>query len=274
MADQTVATQREVTTDEVAHFHEHGWAMLRGLVAPAVCAEILSGLKELMGKHGDRPPAMGTGTTGSFQPGGFFSDYTRPSENNDFIREVAHAREAGHNGQLMLGRDVPVRFWVDLGACKLPEGRPTELGGGSGPTAWHQDFEMPFDRTGATCNFWLALVDMEPEMGTMRFMSGSHHEGALGRMRGETLFETYPGLRERYPVSDPISYSVGDATVHHPLILHSAGANETSQPRWAYIRVYMAADTLYNGATYRWTDDLGLANLSTFDHPRFPLVYP
>jgi len=275
MSDQITATQREVTAEEAERYRENGWAFLPGLVSPDVCEGVLKGLKKLMGTDGDRPPQMESeGRTGSFQPGGFFSDYTRPSENDDFIRSLAHSPDSARNAQRMLGRDVPIRFWIDLGACKLQEGRSAEIGGGSGPTAWHQDFEMPFDRTGATCNFWLALGDMGPEMGTMRFMSRSHHEGALGRMRGDKLFETYPSLRDRYPVSDPLTYKTGDATIHHPLILHSAPSNQTDRPRWAYIRVYMAGDTLYNGAKYRFTDSLGLEHLKPFDHPLFPQLYP
>ena len=55
-------------------------------------------------------------------------------------------------------------------------------GGTRQRTPWHQDQHyFPLD-TDNTITMWMPLVDLTPEMGIMRFASGSHREGYLGDM--------------------------------------------------------------------------------------------
>jgi len=74
-------------------------------------------------------------------------------------------------------------------------------------------------------------------------------------------------------VAPPLTLRPGDATFHHPLTVHGAGANLTDRPRWSFIAMYVDADSVYTGAAYPATDDLGLRPGFPFDHPAFPVVW-
>jgi ectoine hydroxylase-related dioxygenase (phytanoyl-CoA dioxygenase family) len=94
--------------------------------------------------------------------------------------------------------------------------------------------------------WWLALAEVTPEMGAMRFLSGVHREGPLGSCFNEDtgdVLEQYPKLTDLYPLSPPLHYQPGDATVHHGYMLHGAPPNETDAVRLAYLFSYVPADT-------------------------------
>ena len=76
--------------------------------------------------------------------------------------------------------------------------------------------------------FWFPLEAYGPDAGTMSFVNGSHRVGVLGdyttygdRRRARRSF---PELRD-LEMSEPITYELGDITVHTHLTVHGAGAN-------------------------------------------------
>lgn len=192
------------------------------------------------------------------------------------FRSVAYAPGTAHAVSRLEGHGGSLRYWNDMIACKLPRSAPD----GSSATGWHQDFpNHPVDRVGGA-TVWIALDDVVPEQGSISFLSGSHRAGPLGRTYtsgarsdGRDLVQQNPWLLERHPVSPPSTLSPGDATFHHPLTVHGAGPNLTDRPRWSFIAMYVAADSVYTGATYPATDDLGLRPGAPFDHPAFPVVW-
>jgi ectoine hydroxylase-related dioxygenase (phytanoyl-CoA dioxygenase family) len=114
----------------------------------------------------------------------------------------------------------------------------------------------------------------------MFFLSGSHRAGPLGRTYstgrttgGADQVAQHPWLLEEYERSQPLSMRAGDATFHHPLVVHGAEPNRTSRARWAFIVMYVAANSVFTGASYPATDYLGLKPGSSFDHPHFPVVW-
>ena len=140
---------------------------------------------------------------------------------------------------------------------------------------WHQDLpHFPHDRVGHVA-FWLALDEVVPEQGSLRFLSGAHAEGPLGRdlgLEGPDVVERYPWLLERYAVSPARRLAPGDATVHGALTIHTAPPNRTVRPRWAYIYSYLPDDVRYTGAPYGPCDELDMQVGEPFDGPRFPLL--
>ena len=125
-------------------------------------------------------------------------------------------------------------------------------------------------------NVWVALVPMPPEMGTMRFHSGSQRLGPMGRVihrtDGKDLLDLFPWIGDEYDVSEALTLEPGDATVQDWLTVHAASSNDSDQPRWGYTNSLFPADTLYTGAPQRRTEGLELSVNQEFDHPRFPII--
>jgi hypothetical protein len=192
------------------------------------------------------------------------------------------------NRRRLCGVDFPIRFHSDHIWRKGP---------GSAPSPWHQDSgSQGADRVGEF-NMWVALVEVTPEMGAMRFLTGSHVEGPLGDnspVFGEDgkrdpakvaalrdqygasdfMQAHYPRLWELYELSPPFHYRPGDATVHKGWMLHGAPANETDRDRWSYIVQYTPADTRYiDGSTTE--DQARVEELALpVDPVKNPIVYP
>ena len=96
---------------------------------------------------------------------------------------------------------------------------------GSPGTGYHQDYSyQPFDRKGSM-TFWIALVDMTPEMGPLRYLRGSHREGPLGLSGRQDIRDTYPQLREAEVVGGQ-ALKAGDAQAHWELTVHGAAPNQ------------------------------------------------
>ncbi len=276
---------RPLTTSEVDAYADNGWAYLPGLVSPATAAGLLEQAKALMGHDGRSfSPRPG------IDPAVAWSAHYHWAalEGLPGFSEVALSEDIGRAAQQLIRRDEPVRYYRDVVACRHPVGQ----GDNDEATPPHQDYPARlFDRTGYI-NFWIALEDVPAEKGSMRFLSGAHAEGPLGwdnKEKGQETLDlaaTYPWLEERYQWSPPLDMKAGDATCHGLLTVHQAPANVTNEPRWSYIAMYIPDDTKYVGnpdvPQLRMgypphldglTDANGVAPGTTFDHPRFPVVW-
>jgi ectoine hydroxylase-related dioxygenase (phytanoyl-CoA dioxygenase family) len=264
--DQSI---REITDAEVAFYHENGWVKLEGFFAPELTSEMLERSKARMGE--DATAEMPDNRPGIMTPQlrALWNDWQNPTDEDEFFRSMAQSKPMARAGS-RLNHDADVRWWMDSILCKLPA---TD---GGARTPWHQDNPyVSMDRVGLV-QVWVALVDMPPEMGTMRFLSGSHRAGPMGRVihrtDGKDLLDLYPWIAEEYEVSPPLSLKAGDATIHDWMIVHAAPPNETDTPRWAYTNAMFPADALYTGAQQRRTDGLDLKVNEPFEHPRFALL--
>ena len=166
------AVVREVTDAEVAFYREHGWVMLRALVRPAFAAELLAaglayresteGRTELMA----RPPT-----------GGMTDAERKGSVGLEPYRSFMFSQRMERNAQMLLDRrrlkgiDVPLRYRYDNLVLKAP---------GDKGTSYHQDASEHGSDRGGELQFWLALAEVTPDMGAMRFVDKSHLEGPLG----------------------------------------------------------------------------------------------
>ncbi|MFB9879979.1 phytanoyl-CoA dioxygenase family protein [Planobispora siamensis] len=256
MADDTPV--RDVTDDEVAFFERNGWVRLPRLVGPDRVAVLRErALNHLAG----RSRAVTTKVDQAF---GQSRDV---AETDGHFREVALAPQLGRAATRLLRGVAGVRVQVTNLLVK-------EGGGGHGATEFHQDFPwMPMDRS-AMLTLWLALVDVPADMGSLRFYSGSHRYGVLGRSftrDGDDQLTQHPWLKE-LELSPPLDLAAGDATVHHALTVHGAPANRRDTPRVSFTVTYFDADALYTGTPYRQTDDLGLTVNRPFEHAKFPVV--
>lgn len=271
---QTAPLCRPVTASEVEFYRRNGWVKLKSLISVELADEILATGKRIMGVGPTRSVTReDVKQGGQVVDYGFWVDYHYAAIDDEVepLRSLALAPEMGLNSQRFFGRRVPAHLYVDLLACKNPPGEP-----GGDATNWHQDYPgLPFDRVGSHI-VWIALNTIPPERGSLRFLSGSHREGPLGRdavLSGVDMREEHRDLLGSYDVSSPISLDPGDATVHSSLVVHSAPANSTSEPRWTYILGYFPGDTLYNGARHGRLNSLGLEINAPIRHPKTPVVF-
>ena len=131
--------------------------------------------------------------------------------------------------QLLAGA---VRFWHDQIFSK-----PAYHGG---IVAWHQDYSY-WTRTHPLQHLscWVGLDDSTRENGCLHYVPGSHRWNLLpvtGLANDMEAIQSVltPEQKETFqPVA--IELKKGEASYHHPLMVHGSFANSTSQPRRATV---------------------------------------
>lgn len=242
------AAIRDITDDEVAHYHEYGWVKLDGLISPDLAAELLRVAQAIQEESKTLPETVQTTEWGE--------DKRRETENwqvrwSDWWFEARHimlepfrsftfSKKLALNSAKLMNRrrladsDVGVRYLEDALLCKFPAGQQS-----GGPTGYHQD-GYGMDRIGGF-TYWVALDEVKPEQGALRYLTGSHREGPLGR-GPKGVLEAYPKLVENYEWSPPLHYKPGDASAHFENLVHGADENLTDRPRWSYVPTYIPSD--------------------------------
>ncbi|MED5470893.1 MAG: phytanoyl-CoA dioxygenase family protein [Verrucomicrobiota bacterium] len=110
-----------------------------------------------------------------------------------------------------------------------------------GVVAWHQDFSYwtwTSPMSHLTC--WIGLDDVDRENGCMYYIPRSHHWGLLEK---ESLTGDMDAIREKLTdsqVSDfdkkiPVEMKAGEASFHHPLLMHGSYKNNSERGRRATI---------------------------------------
>ncbi|MCA9117640.1 MAG: phytanoyl-CoA dioxygenase family protein, partial [Planctomycetaceae bacterium] len=146
---------------------------------------------------------------------------------HDLLWEPAFVKAAE---QLLGG---PVRFWHDQLFCK-----PARHGG---VVAWHQDYSY-WTRTvpmaHLTC--WIGLDESTRENGCLHYIPGSHRwellpvTGLAGDMTAiRNVLNDEQWEQFQHPVA--IELKPGEASFHHPLMVHGSFENLTDIPRRATV---------------------------------------
>jgi ectoine hydroxylase-related dioxygenase (phytanoyl-CoA dioxygenase family) len=125
-----------------------------------------------------------------------------------------------------------VRFWHDQLFCK-----PARHGG---VVAWHQDYSY-WTRTEPMAHLtcWIGLDDSTRENGCLHYVPGSHRwpllpkPGLAGDMDAIQSVLTDEQRAQFVPVA--VELRAGEASFHHPLLLHGSHANLTPRPRRAAV---------------------------------------
>ncbi len=254
------AVVREVTDEEVAHYAEFGWVMMRGLVDASFATDMLRVAREL-----------GAAADADLPPPRLAHRGVEPYRSFMFSERMASNAAKLVDRKRLKGVDVPMRYRMDFmikkpaGQPDLRNANPARPTAGYHPeygTGFHQDSsEHGSDRVGEL-QFWMALAEVTPDMGPMRFINRTHREGPLGSVfnsddddlggvRGHfgkgNLLDQYPLLPEILGVSEPeqTHYQPGDVTVHHGYCAHGSINNSTDRDRWSYLFSYSPADTRY-----------------------------
>ena len=126
----------------------------------------------------------------------------------------------------------PVRFWHDQLFCK------PALHGGC--VAWHQDYSY-WTRTQpmAHLSCWIGLDDSTRDNGCVHYVPGSHCwnllpiTGLAGDMGAINAVLNEKQRKQFEPVA--IELRKGEASFHHPLMIHGSYENRTERPRRAAV---------------------------------------
>jgi len=219
----------KLAPEQIAEFQRQGHILLRGVACPEeveAYRNVILAAREQFGA--ERTPLEERDTYGK----AFLKGMNLWAKDEGVRRFVLSERFGGIAADL-LGVNGE-RIYHDQALLK-------ESGGGITP--WHQDQHYwPLD-TDNTITMWMPLIDVSPEMGTMRFTSGSHRDGYLGDMpisdESEQKFEEYIQNRG-YQIATGVAMNAGDATFHYGWTLHGAPANVTDRTREAMTVIWYA----------------------------------
>jgi hypothetical protein len=125
----------------------------------------------------------------------------------------------------------------------------TKPGAGPGaPIGWHQDRPYFHWWSGPTATLWVALTEMVPDCGAVRYVVGSHR---WGDRFGTSDFDRTP--EETRAVGPPpgetwteaeVLGPPGTAVLHHPATIHGSGPNQTGRARLALALRLRSATTV------------------------------
>lgn len=126
----------------------------------------------------------------------------------------------------------------------IPVKRPRSVG----HFHWHQDATYwSVGPLGRIVTLWLALGPVTAKHGPMKFLPGSHVHGQLEH---EKTYDPNSMLRRGQRVCQDIDETIarlmtlepGEATIHHPYLIHGSGPNETDEWRWGAALVYVSGE--------------------------------
>ncbi|MBX7068139.1 MAG: phytanoyl-CoA dioxygenase family protein [Microthrixaceae bacterium] len=249
-------TPYPVTDEQVRSLHEDSWASLPGLLDADTAAQLRDALLAA------EPRTTISGPTKPAADPNALLSHEGVAWRDPFVRGIATSKRLS-SAVVALLRQTDALFCQDISFFK-PEG--------ANPIDYHQDYSYwPFDRKGCV-TLWIALVDLTPEMGPLRYLKGSHLEGPLGLIEPTDIRERYPHLRDSEVVGGK-AMAAGDAQAHWELTLHGSARNKGPGRREAVAFRYIRSDTIYIGLTHPHYDQFGLEPGQKFiDNENFPRV--
>jgi ectoine hydroxylase-related dioxygenase (phytanoyl-CoA dioxygenase family) len=223
-----MTTLAPVGADQHSEFQRNGHVVVRG-----VAAHDLDKVRAAIRPFADRAAGRAAVTTYDKAFLQLFNLWCTNETMRQFALSTVYARIAAS----LLGVER-VRLYHDQALIKVGHG---------GHTPWHQDQRYwPLDGY-RTVTMWMALVDCTPDMGTMRFVSGSHRcadgtDNDLGDLpisdQSEALLQRWID-RSGHTVTDPTVMRAGDASFHTGWTVHGAPPNGTAAAREAMTVIYM-----------------------------------
>ncbi|MCW5624647.1 MAG: phytanoyl-CoA dioxygenase family protein [Burkholderiales bacterium] len=153
---------------------------------------------------------------------------------------------ATHPGILDLVQDIlgpDLILWGSQVFCK-----PAKTGR---EVPWHQDGEYWPIRPLATCSAWIALDDVDPQNGCMRYIPGSHGAGSIHphreAMREDRAlgFELEPTAFDETRSADDC-LEAGQFSLHDVFLIHGSLHNRSDRRRAGFVVRYMPATSRYD----------------------------
>ena len=229
--DQVESYENGVSYEQLEFFFENGYLAGVKLLSNEQLVQLRQELEILMSRQYADDPR--------------FYEYNR-NESTDPSKRLFHALGAWRVStgfhDLIFHRSIsaiasklldgPVRFWHDQLFVK-----PAHDGA---VVAWHQDYSY-WTRTKPVAHLtcWIGLDDSTTENGCVHYVPGSHRWNLLPRTDLASDMNAVLGVltdeqREAFsPVA--IELKAGEASFHHPMMLHGSYENRSNRPRRAAV---------------------------------------
>ncbi len=207
----------------VESFARDGFVKLPGVLSPAVVRRLAGRLEDLLvAEHGS-------------DVAGRFTALEQMWLHDELMRHVALSPRIGGLAAGLLG-EPGVRIYHDNALSKEP---------GCGRTPWHHDAEhFPLQTTQAV-TAWMPMSAIPGRMGPLSFARGLRVLDELDDLEFDKVGTTYDvavaqRLAEREVAVEAGPFAVGEVSFHSALCFHTAGPNQTTQPRRALATTYFA----------------------------------
>lgn len=222
-------TAYPLSAEQIASFRANGYILLRGVASSEEVAAYRPVISEVVRRLNKETRPLEERDTYSKA----FLQIMNLWVDDERVRQFVFSKRFAKIAANLLGVEA-IRLYHDQALFKEAHG---------GITPWHQDqYYWPLD-TSNTITMWMPLVDVSPEMGTMKFAVGSHRrnyraEIGISDESEEQLqrFVEESGL----PIQQTPSMRAGDATFHYGWTLHAAPGNATHQMREVMTIIYFA----------------------------------
>ncbi|MED5415904.1 MAG: phytanoyl-CoA dioxygenase family protein [Candidatus Latescibacterota bacterium] len=228
--------------DQVETYQRDGYLILEDVLSPAQTSALDEQVRKIAARQTDFPEA-----SLEFEPGAASGGMdTLRKINGCCVHDpffVDHARHPSLLGAAvdLLGPDV--KLFGDQLFVKPP--------GGIEKT-YHQDSPYFTIEPMAMVTAWVAIDEVTLDNGCMWVIPGSHKRGALDHseawMVGDRQDVRVPDSAMDRGAEQPITLSAGSCSLHHSLLLHRSGPNNTNTFRRGLATHFMTA-------TSRWTGD-------------------
>lgn len=207
----------------VERFGREAFVKLPGVLSPAVVRRLAERLEDLLrAEHG--PDVAGR-----------FTALEQMWLHDDLMRAVALSPRIGGLAAGLLG-EAGVRLYHDNALSKEP---------GCGRTPWHHDAEhFPLQTTQAV-TAWMPMSAIPGRMGPLSFARGRAVLDEVADLEFDKVGTSYDQavserFVERSVAVEATPYAVGEVSFHSALCFHTAGPNQTTQPRRALATTYFA----------------------------------
>jgi phytanoyl-CoA hydroxylase len=231
-----------MTETQIAQFHRDGYLVLRAMVAPEVCSEMLAvTTRDLQGAVPPLEYETEVGYPGA--PASF------EAEGGRTVRRLrgAYARDAVFRGwstdanladglKLLLDDDVV----LSLAHHNCVMTKHPHFGTATG---WHRDIRYWSFARNELISVWLALGDEVAANGGLRVIPGSHLlQLAAGQL--DALDFLRPDVAQNqalFAQGVPVELHAGDVLLFHSGLFHSAGVNASERIKTSVVFAYRGA---------------------------------
>ncbi|REJ66803.1 MAG: phytanoyl-CoA dioxygenase family protein [Planctomycetota bacterium] len=171
-------------------------------------------------------------------------NYYKPYLIFEWFYELATSRRLLDTVEQVVGPDVVL--WGGSISNKPPHS--------SGFFSWHQDEKYwHLEPQGRAVVAWLALSTVDEQNGCLKYLPGTHRKGEVAH---EMTYHPDNYLRRGQQIVDAtqldeavsIVLRPGEMSLHHGLVIHGSGPNESSRPRLGVNITYLPPEVRAPGA--------------------------